>query len=128
MIGVIVNANNTRKDFIAEFIMKKLNNSLINKHISKKTVGIYRLVMKGELDNFRSSAIQGIMKRLKAKRRAVVIYEPVLEDEEFFSSKVIKNLDIFKKSSNLIIVNEMEVILDGVKDQVYTRDIFNSDS
>jgi UDPglucose 6-dehydrogenase len=117
MIEAIVNANSTRKDFIAD--------SIINKN--PKIVGIYRLVMKSGSDNFRSSAIQGIMKRIKAKGIAVVIYEPVLEENEFFNSKVVKNLEDFKNISDVIVANRMENILDDVKDKVYTRDIFNSD-
>jgi len=128
MIEAIVNANSTRKDFIAESIIKKLNNSLVNPHTSKKTVGIYRLVMKAGSDNFRSSAIQGVMKRLKAKGITVVIYEPALKDEEFFNSTVIKDLNEFKKISDVIVANRMEDVLDDVKNKVYTRDIFNSDS
>jgi len=128
MVEAIVNANSNRKDFIAESIIKQLNNSLINPHTSKKTVGIYRLVMKAGSDNFRSSAIQGIMKRLKAKGITIVIYEPVLEDEEFFNSQVIKNFDEFKNISDTIVANRMETVLNDIKEKVYTRDIFNSDS
>jgi len=117
IIEAIVNANSTRKDFIAD--------SIINKN--PKIVGIYRLVMKSGSDNFRSSAIQGIMKRIKAKGIAVVIYEPVLVETEFFNSKVVKNLDDFKNISDVIVANRMENILEDVKDKVYTRDIFNSD-
>ncbi|WP_072682423.1 nucleotide sugar dehydrogenase [Arcobacter sp. LA11] len=118
MIEAIVNANTTRKDFIADSIVSK----------NPKVVGVYRLVMKTGSDNFRSSAIQGIMKRIKAKGIEVVIYEPVLEDDEFFHSKVIKDLDEFKKISDVIVANRLSENLLDVESKVYTRDIFNSDS
>ena len=130
MIEAIVNANSTRKDFIANSIIKKLEltpQNPNNIHTSKK-VGVYRLTMKTGSDNFRSSAIQGIMKRIKAKGIEVVIYEPALEDETFFNSRVIKNLDEFKTTSDVIVANRLSENLLDVKEKVYTRDIFNSDS
>ncbi|MFT7823233.1 MAG: nucleotide sugar dehydrogenase [Sulfurimonas sp.] len=123
MIEAIVKANATRKDFIAESIIKKAMQTAAD-----PVVGIYRLVMKSGSDNFRSSAIQGIMKRVKAKGIEVVVYEPVLEEEEFFYSKVIKDLDEFKSVSSVIVANRMEEVLKEVEEKVYTRDIFNSDS
>ncbi len=130
MIEAIVKANSTRKDFIADSIIKKLqSNSTLNIQNSQlPTVGIYRLVMKTGSDNFRSSAIQGIMKRLKAKGIEVVVYEPVLEEENFFNSRVIKDLEEFKNISDVIVANRLEENILDVKDKVFTRDVFNSDS
>jgi len=130
MIEAIVNANGTRKDFIANSIIKKLELSPTNPHNidTSKKVGIYRLTMKTGSDNFRSSAIQGIMKRIKAKGIEVVIYEPALDEDNFFNSKVIKDIEEFKNISDVIVANRLENSLNDVKDKVYTRDIFNSDS
>ncbi|MGD9554586.1 MAG: nucleotide sugar dehydrogenase [Arcobacteraceae bacterium] len=131
LIEAIVKSNSTRKDFIADSIIKKLNNNqpITNYQLPiTKTVGIYRLVMKSGSDNFRSSAIQGIMKRIKAKGIEVVVYEPVLEEKEFYHSRVIKDLEEFKKVSDVIVANRLSDAIMDVKDKVYTRDIFNSDS
>ena len=120
LISAIVDANSTRKDFIADSIISK----------NPKVVGIHRLIMKSGSDNFRASSIQGIMKRIKAKGIEVVIYEPVLIEQgenEFFHSKVIGNLEAFKKISDVIVANRMVDELQDIKDKVYTRDLFNSD-
>ena len=117
LIAAIVDANSTRKDFIADSIISK----------SPKVVGVHRLIMKSGSDNFRSSSIQGIMKRIKAKGIEIVIYEPVLEEDDFFHSKVIKDLDEFKKISDVIISNRLTDDIKDVKEKVYTRDLFGSD-
>lgn len=117
IIGAIVDANTTRKDFIADQIIAK----------SPKVVGIYRLTMKANSDNFRYSSIQGVMKRIKAKGIEVVVYEPTLEEDNFFNSRVIKDFDEFKKVSDVIVSNRLETILKDVEDKVYTRDIFRRD-
>jgi len=127
MIEAIVNSNTTRKDFIAKSIIEKLNLTMTKAETTKK-VGIYRLVMKSGSDNFRSSAIQGIMKRIKSKGIEVIIYEPNLEDDTFFNSKVIKDLSEFKSMADVIVANRLSEDLLDVQDKVYTRDLFNSDS
>ncbi len=115
LISAIVDANSMRKDFIADSIISK----------NPKVVGIHRLIMKSGSDNYRASSIQGVMKRIKAKGIKVIIYEPVIEEDEFFHSKVIRNLDEFKKLSDLIVANRMSDDLRDVKYKVYTRDLFH---
>ena len=117
IVTAIVDANRTRKDFVADSILKR----------NPKVVGIYRLIMKTGSDNFRASSIQGIMKRLKAKGITVVIYEPVMKEDEFFHSKVIRDFDEFTKQSDVIVTNRMVDELQGVADKVYTRDLFGAD-
>jgi UDPglucose 6-dehydrogenase len=117
IIGAIVDANRTRKDHIADMIIKK----------NPKIVGVYRLTMKTDSDNFRQSAIQGVMKRIKGKGIEVVVYEPVLEEDSFYNSRVIRDLDEFKKISDVILANRMCEELEDVEDKVYTRDLYNRD-
>ncbi|MDF2184139.1 nucleotide sugar dehydrogenase [Grimontia hollisae] len=117
LIRAIVDANTTRKDFIAESILRR----------NPKVVGIYRLIMKAGSDNFRASSIQGIMKRIKAKGVEVVVYEPVLEEKEFFHSEVITDLDAFKAKADVIVSNRITEELSDVMEKVYTRDLFGCD-
>ena len=117
LISAIVDANSTRKDYIADSIIKK----------NPKIVGIYRLTMKTGSDNFRASSIQGIMKRIKARGIEVIVYEPILKEKKFFNSKIINELSEFKNLSDLIVTNRMSPEIEDVIDKIYTRDLFNED-
>lgn len=117
IIGAIVASNSTRKDFIASQILAR----------NPKIVGIYRLTMKADSDNFRQSSIQGIMKRIKAKGIEVIVYEPTLREENFFNSRVYTDIDKFKADSDVIVVNRYESVLDDVQEKVYTRDLYHCD-
>src|SRR5690606_14748755 len=118
LINAVVEANTTRKDFVAADILRR----------EPRTVGVYRLVMKSGSDNFRASSIQGVMKRIKAKGVEVIVYEPTLEEGEFFHSEVVRDLDAFKARADVIIANRRTDALDDVADKVYTRDIYGRDS
>jgi UDPglucose 6-dehydrogenase len=118
LIRAIVDANTTRKDFVAADILKR----------NPKVVGIHRLIMKAGSDNFRASSVQGVMKRLKAKGVEVIVYEPVLKDEQFFNSRVVRDLAEFKRLSDVIVANRRVPELADVDEKVYTRDLFGGDA
>jgi len=117
LIKAVVDANRTRKDFVADAVLRR----------NPQVVGVYRLIMKTGSDNFRASALQGVMKRIKARGVEVIVYEPVLDDDEFYHSRVIKDLESFKREADVILANRVTPDLEDVVDKVYTRDLFGSD-
>lgn len=117
IISAIVESNRTRKDHVANMIIER----------NPKIVGVYRLTMKSGSDNFRASAIQGVMKRIKAKGIEVVVYEPTLKEDNFFNSRVINDLDEFKRISDVVIVNRLDENVKDIEDKIYTRDLFARD-